>query len=240
MSACDDLTGKLFDPQLGREILRRLRSTFSIDDREFIGLYVARREGDPFKVLVATILSQNTSEANAFRAYESLRERLGVSPEELSRAPVEAIEEAVKPAGLYRAKARAIKELARVVVHEGVDLRELLSRGEEEVRSFLSKIKGIGPKTIDVLLANWGYPVVPVDTHVRRVAIRLGLAPPNAGYEEVRASLERVFPPKERLEAHLLLIKLGRTLCRARRPRCNACPLTDICAFSQTCEKERS
>jgi len=98
------------------------------------------------------------------------------------------------------------------------------------VRRELTAVRGIGYKTVDVLLASFGYPVLPVDTHVKRVARRLGLSG-SSSYMGVRRDLERVFRPEARFEAHLLLIKLGREVCKAREPRCRECPLNDTCAY---------
>ncbi|MGC9108470.1 MAG: endonuclease III domain-containing protein, partial [Infirmifilum sp.] len=98
------------------------------------------------------------------------------------------------------------------------------------VREELGKIRGIGDKTIDVLLANYGYPIVAIDTHVRRVARRLGLTHAKT-YMAIREDLEKVFRPEKRLTAHLLLILLGRNICKAKRPACLECPLKDICEY---------
>jgi len=219
--------------ELGDEILDRLRERFEVVDEEFVARRVARTTSDPFRTLVAVIISQNTAERNTAAAYKRLEERVGVEPEKILEAGVEAVAEAIRPAGLQEAKARAIVEAARLVAERyGGDMRRLMGEGPEAVREVLLGIPGIGDKTVDVLLSNWGYPVVAVDTHVRRVARRLGLAE-KSGYRAVRESLHRVFRPERRLEAHLLLILLGRRVCRAREPRCRECPLRDLCAYAR-------
>ncbi len=211
---------------LGLEILRRLRNRFSISRGEFIARDLSG--GDPFRLLVGIILSQNTTEANAFRAYRELERSIGVTPEALAAAGVEAVAGAIRAAGLYRGKARAIVSLARRVL-EGLDLDAALREGRAEE---LLAIPGIGRKTVDVAMAFYGRPVVPVDTHVRRVARRLGLVDSD-DYGRVRGALESIFPPHLRLEAHLYLIKLGREVCRARAPRCGECPLRDLCPTAE-------
>ena len=154
---------------------------------------------------------------------------VGLEPPRIVAAGASRVEEAIRVAGLQRQKAAAIVEVSRLLLREyGGDLRRLLSEGEERVREVLGSVRGIGEKTVDVLLALSGYPVVPVDTHVRRVARRLGLAR-GSGYRAVREALHRVFREEARLEAHLLLIKLGREVCKARGPRCRECPLRDLC-----------
>lgn len=217
--------------ELGDEILQLLRQRFELGRGEFAALEAAR-SGDPFRLLVATIISQNTTERSTFLALERLEE-VGVEPAKILEAGVERVAEAVRAAGLQEQKARAIVAAAELVLREyGGDLQRLLDQGEEKVREVLGSVRGIGEKTVDVLLAFSGYPVVPVDTHVRRVAARLGLAR-GSSYREVRDSLHRVFREESRLEAHLLLIKLGREVCTARKPRCGECPLSKLCPSAQ-------
>lgn len=218
--------------ELGDVILRVLRERFVLEEGEFAALE-AGRSGDPFRVLVATIISQNTNERNTFLAFERLEREVGVEPARIVEAGVEKVAGAIRVAGLWEQKAKAIVAAAELVLREyGGDLRRLLERGEEEVRRVLGSVRGIGDKTVDVLLAFSGYPVVPVDTHVRRVARRLGLAV-GSSYREVRESLHKVFRGESRLEAHLLLIKLGRELCTARKPKCADCPLRGLCPSAQ-------
>lgn len=214
--------------ELGDRILERLRRELKVGEGEFAALEAGRR-GDPFRVLVATILSQNTSERNTFLAFERLDKAIGVTPLRILEAGEERIKELVAVAGLQDQKARAIVEVSRLVQERyGGDLRRLLSLGEEAVRRELGSVRGVGDKTIDVLLAFSGFPVLPVDTHVRRVARRLGLAR-SSSYRGIREELHRVFGERARLEAHLLLIKLGREVCRARNPLCSRCPLRGLC-----------
>lgn len=214
--------------RLGDKILRLLKAKFQIDENEFAALK-AGRGGDPFRVLVATIISQNTNERNTLLAFERLDREVGIEPSSILSAGVERVEEAIKVAGLQRQKAEAIVAAAELTLKKyGGDLRRLLEESEEVVRAVLGSVRGIGEKTVDVLLAFSGFPVVPVDTHVRRVARRLGVAR-SSSYRAVRDSLHRVFREEHRLEAHLLLIKLGREMCRARDPRCPECPLNSLC-----------
>ncbi len=218
------------DFELGDIILEKLSRAYKIDPGEFAALKAAR-EGDPFKVLIATIISQNTTEKNTFRALERLEETIGVDPFKLSNAEVEEVASAISPAGLQRQKAVAIVSVARLLVDKYRGrIEELLKRGEDVVRRELRSLRGVGEKTVDVLLANAGFPVVPVDTHVKRVAQRLGITR-SRSYLGVKSDLHRVFRPERRLEAHLLLIKLGREVCKARKPQCERCPLRDICKY---------
>lgn len=218
---------------LGEEVLRRLRSAHGIDSREFVSKLVASVTGSPFRALVATILSQNSTDRAAIGAYRSLDELVGVDPYRLAGTDLRRIGRAIRSAGLAEAKSRAIKALAEYASSSGdPDLKRLLSQGPDEARRVLTSFKGIGPKTADVVLATFGVSdTVPVDTHVRRVATRLGLVREGAGYEEARRALDSTFPPSTRHEAHLLLIAHGRRVCRSRRPLCEECVLRDLCAY---------
>ena len=209
------------------ELLKRLRKALELREDDFIALKAYRETRDPFKVLVATVLSQNTTEANAFAALRSLKRSVGLDPESIHRASLAEIERAIRPAGLWRQKARAIKRVAEMVVG-GLDLARLLDLGPDEVHRTLGAVPGIGKKTVDVLLALFRGGVIPVDTHVKRVARRLGLTS-SSSYEGVKSDLESFFPSSMRLEAHFYLITLGRTICKARKPLCDECPIQDVC-----------
>lgn len=212
------------------EILKLLEREFSFRPEEFVAL-IARRSGDPFKILVATILSQNTNDRNSKAALKRLESRFEIRPEVLAEANVEELMEAIRPAGLQAQKAKAIKRVSEILLkrYEG-NLGSILRKPLEVARKELISIPGIGPKTADVLLLfSLGRPTIPVDTHVMRIARRIGLAPRKGDYEAVRKSLMEIFKPEDYLEAHLLLIKLGRTYCKSRKPRCAECPIKEFC-----------
>lgn len=190
----------------------------------------AQRDDAPFHVLVRTILSQNTNYRNTRIAYENLFSKFQ-TPEQIANADISELTALLKPAGLYNIKARRIKDMSKLIV-EGHDLSKLVHKNVDVARNNLLKIKGIGPKTADcVLLFVGGHEVLPVDTHVFRVAKRLGLAPADANHEKVKVALERRIPPEKRGAAHIALISFGREFCRARNPRCDVCPLFDLCDF---------
>jgi len=207
------------------ELLRILRKEFKIDRRDFIALM----SKNPFELLVATVLSQNTNDKNSSRALEELRRRIGTSPEDLAGASEEEIAEAIRIAGLYRTKAKALKKLAEEVMRRySGNLERLLDMPVDEARKELMSLPKVGEKTADVfLLFLGGKPTFPIDTHVRRVSKRMGIA--EGSYEDIRRSLMKFFNPEDYLEAHLLLIALGRRYCRAKNPACDVCPLRDIC-----------
>jgi endonuclease-3 len=190
-----------------------------------------KQQRDPFETLVTTVLSQNTADINTARAFEALSKRFEITPEALAKAELGDIEDAIKVSGLYKSKAKTIKQAAITILenYHGT-LNPILSLPLEEARQTLKQFPGVGPKTADVvLLFSAIQPTIPVDTHVNRVTKRLGFAPANGDYEVVRKSLQSLYAPSEYLAVHLLLIAHGRRYCKARKPLCDECPVNAYC-----------
>jgi len=214
----------------GREVLDILKKVVRVERDQFV-VGIAEDKG-PFAVLVGIILSQNTNDKNAIEALRRLEEKVGLTPEDIIKAGMEAVEEAIRPAGLYKQKARTIIMLSRELLARGGE-RYLIEAPLEELRAFLAAIRGIGPKTIDVFLASVrGALLFAVDTHAFRIAKRWGLAR-TRNYREVSEALLNYFGPENALEAHRLLIAFGRRYCRAKNPRCTECPLAAYCPSAQ-------
>ena len=209
------------------EILDILKSEFS-------GPKLSNISDDPFKVLIRTVISQSTAEANTRRAYENLSKSILITPGRLADADVEMIEEALRVAGLYRSKSKTIKKISKSVLEEyGGSLDFIYSMPLEGARERLMKLPGVGPKTADIVLLFCAErPTIPVDTHVNRVSKRLGLAPEKADYEVVRRSLQELYHPKEYFSVHILLIALGRRYCKALNPLCTICPVRQDCPLA--------
>ncbi|MCS7385393.1 MAG: endonuclease III [archaeon GB-1867-005] len=201
----------------------------SVDD--FAALKIALKFKDPFQLLIMTILTQNTSDKNAIRAFNNLSKKFEINPKSLSFAPVGEIENAIKIAGMYKKRAIIIREVSRAILERfDGDLRKIFDYPLEKARELLISLPGVGRKTADViLLFAADAPTFPVDTHVNRVSKRLGIVAQNANYEQTRISLMKFFPPSSYLDAHLLLIALGRRYCKARNPLCASCPLKKVC-----------
>jgi len=222
------------DRASGEKVFNILKNTLKVDWRDYVVLVAHKLDGNPFAVLVAIILSQNTNDKNAIKAYMKLREKTSISPEKILSINKNELVETIRPAGLPKQKANAILELAKLVMRKGGN--EWLSRGDpEEIRRELLKIPGIGKKTADVFLSFYrGYGgVFAVDTHAARIAKRWGLVSDRAGYDEISKALLRYFGPDKAEEAHRLLIALGRTYCKARNPRCDECPLRGLCPWPE-------
>jgi endonuclease-3 len=190
-----------------------------------------KQKRDPFETLVVTIISQNTADRNTNQAFKTLSNHFKIDPDVLATAQLKEIEAAIRAAGLYKSKARSIKQASKAILEKyGGSLQPILRQPMEEARKTLMRFRGVGPKTADVvLLFSASQPTVPVDTHVNRVAKRLGFAPEKGDYEVVRESLQALFDPVDYLAVHLLLIEHGRKTCKARVPLCKECPVNLLC-----------
>ena len=185
--------------------------------------------------LVSTFLSQNTNDVNRDRAFDSLRAKFPTW-EEVRDAPEAEIIEAIRIAGLANQKGPNIQSALRQISEERgeLDLGFLKEIPVEEARAWLTKFKGVGPKTAAiVLLFSLGMPAFPVDTHVYRITRRVGLRPEKISVEKAHPHLENVFPPETYYAAHLNIIRLGREVCKARKPNCAQCPLLKICSYGK-------
>nr|WP_245585332.1 endonuclease III [Pleomorphomonas koreensis] len=176
---------------------------------------------NPYKLLVAVVLSAQTTDAGVNRATRPLFETVD-SPAKMLDYGEERLAEAIRTIGLYRNKAKNVIALSEILVreHGGTVPRD---------RAALEALPGVGRKTANVVLnIAFGEPTMAVDTHVFRVANRLGLAPGKTPLE-VELGLERVVPDAYRLNAHHWLILHGRYVCKARRPECERCIVADLC-----------
>jgi len=194
-----------------------------------------------FECLVRTVLSQNTSDKASQPAHDALMDRYGGDDlaAALADADADVLADTIRHAGLYNQKARTLIRLAERVLAEygGSDAFDefVTDRDPTSVRDALLDMDGVGPKTADcVLLFSGGRTgVFPVDTHVYRIFRRMGIAPPDADHETVRAVLERDVPPEKCGFGHTASIQFGRDVCSARQPACleapEACPLYDLC-----------
>ena len=186
---------------------------------------------DAIEELVSTILSQNTNDNLRDQAFSRLRQRFPTW-EQVRDAPVEEVAEAIQIAGLNQHKAPAIQRaLRRIFEGRGeLSLEFLREMSVPEAKAWLTSIKGVGPKTAAIiLLFALDMPAFPVDTHIHRVTTRLGLIPAKTSREKAHELLEALLPPPAYYAAHLNLIRHGREVCQARRPRCEVCIVRDLC-----------
>jgi endonuclease-3 len=188
--------------------------------------------GDGLSVLVETILSQNTNSVNSEAGFNRLWRRFR-SWNKVADAPVEEVERCIRISGLSRQKAPRIQAILREIRrrHRKMSLQFLAEMGEQEAFEYLMAFAGVGPKTANcVLLFAFCKPVFPVDTHIHRIAIRLGVIVERSSAEEAHELLKPMVRPGDRYEMHVLLIEHGRTICKAGRPLCGECGLRGRCA----------
>jgi endonuclease-3 len=208
-----------------RAIVERLREAY--------GRPEMRPHHAPVDELILTVLSQNTNDRNRDVAYARLRERFK-SWDEVRDADEDEVEEAIRPGGISRVKARRIQQILREIGDD--DLSRLADEPLDQARDELLALPGVGRKTAAiVLLFAFGRPDVPVDTHVYRVGTRLGLFRPKAPFEEAHDEMLRLVgdDAEEAYEVHVSLIRHGRRTCHARNPRCRECPLLSLCPYGK-------
>lgn len=178
---------------------------------------------NPYELLIATMLSAQTTDKQVNKVTPGLFERFP-DAKALAEADISKIESLIKTCGFYKTKARNIKEACRIIV------KEYGGRVPQTMEE-LTDLPGVGRKTANVVLSNaFGVDAIAVDTHVFRVANRLGLA--QSG--DVRGTEEQLMEniPREKWSrAHHWLIHHGRRICKARRPKCEECPLAEVCSF---------
>jgi endonuclease-3 len=205
------------------EVLTALRAHY--------GTPAPRRTDGPLAELILTILSQNTSDQNTDRAFASLWATFG-SWDTIMAAPASAITYAIRSGGLAEIKGPRIKGVLEAIQRDrgNLSLDFLSTLPLNDARAYLTSLKGVGPKTAAcVLLFALGMPALPVDTHVHRVSKRLALIGPKVSAEAAHEILEASIPPDQMYDAHMLLIRHGRVICKALRPKCSDCPLVAVC-----------
>lgn len=210
--------------------------------RELYGFPEWRQWLPPLDELIDCILSQSTSDTNRDRAFYALKERFA-SWEAVRDAPVEAVIETIRPAGLANQKGPRIQNVLHTITEQrgelAIDFLNDLSL--DDARAWLTSLDGVGPKTAAIVLCfGFNRPAFPVDTHVHRVGQRIGFLPEGISAEKAHPVMEAIVPPKDYYAFHLNLIQHGREICKARRPECERCPLTAYCDYYQRFVKPAS
>jgi endonuclease III len=199
---------------------------------EVYGVPVAEPHGDGLAELVLTVLSQSTNDRNRDVAYLRLRERFP-SWQAVRDAPLEEIEEAIRPGGISKVKSARIQAILRAI-GDPLDLTWMRAAPVAQSQRYLCELPGVGRKTAAcVLLFAFGLRDVPVDTHVSRVGTRLALLRPKAPFEELHDAMLALTPPGAELEFHVNLLRHGRRTCHAQRPACAQCALRRMCPSRQ-------
>lgn len=183
--------------------------------------------------LVSTILSQNTNDINRDVAFDALTAAFD-SWEAVRDANESEIIDAIRPAGLANQKGPRIQVVLKEISKQRgeLSLEFLAEFSPQEAKDWLMQFKGVGPKTAAIVLQfALGLPAFPVDTHVYRVTGRIGLQPEKMSADKAHEYLEGLFPVDSFYAAHLNIIRLGREICQARKPKCPECPLKEMCDY---------
>ena len=176
---------------------------------------------DPFEVLISTVLSQRTKDANTEKASSALFSRFK-TPKQMVKADIRKIEKLIRPSGFYKVKAKRIKQISRIIVEN------FSGRVPRKMDELLS-LPGVGRKTANcVLVFAYRQPAIPVDTHVHRISNRLGLARTKTP-EKTETELMKRIPKRYWIDLNELLVTHGQNICLPRKPRCSICPIGKWC-----------
>ena len=218
------------DPSRIREIEKKVVKVARLLEKAY-GPPSERRRQDPLETLILTILSQNTLDRNRDHAYERLKRKFGTW-EAVLGAPLGTLVRTIRVGGLARQKAKCVQETLRWVQERfgKLDLTGLRTMNNEAIEQTIGALKGVGPKTLAcLLLFGLKREAFPVDTHILRVGKRIGFIPEKMAAPEAHRWMAPLVPKGRSLSLHLHLIRLGRTVCRARNPRCETCLLKEAC-----------
>jgi len=188
----------------------------------------------PYEVVVGAILTQNTSWRNVERAIENLRRNNLLEEKRILDTPLKRLRELIRPAGFYNIKSKRLKDVTAYIV-DNYGSTEGLKRCNKDLyklREELLSIKGVGRETADtILLYSLERPIFVVDNYTRRIFGRYGVIEGDLDYDSIRTFFERGIPRDIEIykEYHALIVQLGKTFCKKRRPRCEGCPLSEGC-----------
>jgi endonuclease-3 len=214
--------------------LDKVNHVISLLEEEFPGDKPRQGNGNPLDVLIATMLSQNTTDKTSYKAFLNLKKNFK-NWDGVMNAPLSKIRDAIKVCGLANQKSKSIKNLLKQLKKKygRLSLGFITKMDNEKIYKELLHYSGIGLKTVSCVLAfGLGRDVFPVDTHVHRVTNRLGLADaktPDKTYLQMNDKI----PPNKKFLFHTLLIRFGRKICRANNPLCGKCRLYDLCIFGK-------
>jgi endonuclease III len=180
-------------------------------------------DGDPFRVLISTVLSHRTKDPTTAAASSRLFAKYH-NARELSTGNIRTIARLIKPVGFYKTKAKTVKRLARII------LESYKGKVPDQVDELL-KLPSVGRKTANcVLVYGFKKPAIPVDTHVHRIFNRLGVVETVAP-EDTEAELVRIVAKADWLPLNEVFVKFGQLVCKPIGPKCSSCPLTDRCKY---------
>ncbi len=189
---------------------------------------LAKKKQDPFKILISTILSARTRDSNTRIASERLFAKYE-TPQLIAEAQIDELEELVKVSGFYRVKAARIKEVSKILFD---DYNSEVPTDFEE----LINLPGVGAKTANcVLVYAFKIPAIPVDVHVHRISNRLGLVQAK-NPDQTEQALKEVVPKELWIKINPVLVRFGQQICLPIRPKCDTCPIKELCPKDFTME----
>ncbi len=189
----------------------------------------------PLDMLISTILSQNTSDINSRRAFDSLQQEY-CSWEDVHEAPKDDVADAIRSGGLANQKSRRIHRVLSWLdqQHGSLSMEWICDEDPYDIIDQFTDIKGIGVKTISIVLCFYcRHDVFPVDTHVNRVAGRIGLVSEKSSPSRTFQKLDPIIPDGKSMSLHLNMIKHGREICTSRNPQCEGCIVLKLCNYGQ-------
>ena len=182
---------------------------------------LAKKDQDPFKILISTILSARTKDANTEEATMKLFSKFK-TPKQIAEADIEELEQLIYKAGFYRVKAARIKEVSKIIVEK---YNGIVPEDFESLKS----LPGVGNKTANcVLVYAFKQPAIPVDVHVNRISNRLGWAKTTKP-EETEETLKKILPKNQWIRVNRLFVRFGQEVCIPINPKCNSCPVNNLC-----------
>ena len=199
----------------------------------------AAAHADTMESLVLTILSQSTTDLNSERAFQCLKRDFsdrngGVDWQKVAAAPVEKLAGTIRSGGLANQKSERIQRILAWIKEEfgGYDIDSICERDPLETIRLFTKQKGVGVKTIAVVLSfSCGADIFPVDVHVHRVCRRIGLVDKKDSAEKTFWKMRDLAPRGKAFSLHMNMIRLGRTVCRPKNPACPDCPANARCDY---------
>jgi endonuclease-3 len=209
-------------------IIQNLESAYGVPENE--------RASDPLDMLIQIILSQATTDVNSRRTFAELKRRFPTWDAAL-RARESSVAAAIKTGGLANQKAAVIKSVLKQIKDErgSLDLSFVQTMSNDEAAKYLSRFRGIGPKTVAcTLLFACRKEVFPLDTHIFRVLRRVGLIPQKCSDARAHEIMNRIVPAGKFYSLHVNLVRHGRKICRPREPLCERCPVVEYCDYGQS------
>ncbi len=201
-------------------IMDTLAEHFNYDERTTLNRM--RKKPDPFKILISCLLSLRTQDKNTEIVSKNLFD-VADTPGKILRLPTVKLEKLIFSSGHYRKKTQTLKHVSKVLI-------EKFNSKVPDTKEELLSIKGVGPKTANIVLSfAFQKPVLPIDTHCHRIPNRLGWVKTKKP-EKTEIELEKILPKKYWLEFNALFVLFGKTICQPISPWCSKCPVEKYCA----------